>query len=531
MWDLGWFGVQNPIPQRIGIDDDWLMVAGGSYVDPFGGPSLFGTHHLALKRDGSLWAWGNNLASLFGDDTTEYRLAPVPIGSDHDWVAITAGGFSSAALKGDGTLWRWGVVYEGGVSALPLQLGTDDDWVAVETDGVWNGFHTVGLKADGSLWAWGGNYFGQLGIGTTESTNIPVRVGTDNDWAVPPLLEGELRITALSIAADGRAHISFTHTNYRAYYILSRGAEPTNIQQPVQARLAEFPPVLVIDPAPDSSNASAFYRIGAVPVSQALDLDGDGIDDVYELRHARFLNPLNASDAMEDSDGDGRSNLREYRDGTDPSQDMGERHAVAASPNHIVVLKTDGSLWAWGDNSSGQLGDGTYENRGAPVRIGTDTNWISVVAGPGLIEGNTIGLKRDGSLWAWGGNSWGQLGTGGGNSPARIGLDNDWSAVEVGLYSTVALKRDGSLWTWGNVPTRIGSDSDWSAIAAGFSHTLALKTNGSLWAWGENQFGQCGFEQGVLGASEPTRVGTIRGWTWDGLLGPPSNRRAILPAH
>ena len=214
---------------------------------------------------------------------------------------------------------------------------------------------------------------------------------------------------------------------------------------------------------------------------------------------------------------------------------------LISANRHTVAIRTDGSLWAWGSNNYGQLGDGTETNKNTPTRIGTDTNWKSVSTG----SEHTIALKTDGSLWAWGSNVFAQLGdgTGGGgfddnsgnkNIQTKIGTDTNWASVSAGGYHTVAIKTDGSLWAWGNgdsgrlgdgtetnknTPTQIGTDKNWKSVSAGWGHTVAIKTDGSLWAWGRNYYAQLGDGTGGGGWEDksgdkniPTRIGIDTNW-------------------
>jgi hypothetical protein len=175
--------------------------------------------------------------------------------------------------------------------------------------------------------------------------------------------------------------------------------------------------------------------------------------------------------------------------------------AIAAGKAHSLALKADGSLWGWGANDHGQLGNGTVTEQHFPKSI-TGKGYIAISAG----FGHSLGLQENGSLWAWGQNTQGQLGDGGTKDrydPEFIGPD--YMAISAAGYHSMALKTDGSLWTWGSnydgqlgdgttnssvVPILIGTG--YAAIAAGFRHNLALKTDGSLWAWGYNGRGQLG---------------------------------------
>lgn len=166
--------------------------------------------------------------------------------------------------------------------------------------------------------------------------------------------------------------------------------------------------------------------------------------------------------------------------------------SVAAGGNHTLMIKTDGSLWAWGSNASGQLGDGTTTNRSTPVRVGS--GYAVVAAG----TSHTLAVKTDGSLWAWGKNDSGQLGNGSttsSNSPVAIGTG--FKDVAAGAFHSVAVKTDGTLWAWGGNGVGQLADGAFAArrtpfqIGTGFKsvssrnfHSIAVKTDGSLWTWG-----------------------------------------------
>src|SRR3989337_2185821 len=148
-----------------------------------------------------------------------------------------------------------------------------------------------------------------------------------------------------------------------------------------------------------------------------------------------------------------------------PSGATGEtvKSQIAAGSYHTLAIKSDGTLWAWGYNYAGQLGDGTTSNKTTPVQIGTGTNWSQIAAG----GYHTLAIKSDGTLWAWGYNSYGQLGdgaSGGGNyktTPVQIGTGTNWSQIAAGGYHTLAIQSDGTLWAWGNYYGQLGDATAW----------------------------------------------------------------------
>ena len=170
---------------------------------------------------------------------------------------------------------------------------------------------------------------------------------------------------------------------------------------------------------------------------------------------------------------------------------------VAGSHSDALALKTDGSLWGWGWNGFGAATQARSRERVTrPTRIGTDTDWTQIAAG----AGHCLALKSDGSLWAWGQNDHGQVGDGTTSNQfavTRIGLDHDWTAIAAGDFNSFALKRDGRVWGWGVgdvmgriaddlSPREIDSAGKVVAISANDYFLLALRSDGTLWICGAN---------------------------------------------
>ena len=222
--------------------------------------------------------------------------------------------------------------------------------------------------------------------------------------------------------------------------------------------------------------------------------------------------------------GDGSSTIADLPVGISSGVEWME---VAAGQEDTLALKSDGSLWAWGRNAYGQHGDGTQAAHTEPAPINAGTDWIAVVIG--RYGDYSLGLKSDGSLWAWGLNAYGDFGNGttiSSMTPTRVDGTN-WIAVDAGVHHTLALKSDGSLWAWGwnahgqlgdetttdrSSPVQIGGGNTWTAIAAGDDYSLAIKTDGTLWAWGNNDFGKLG-DGTRIERHVPVQIGSDTDWT------------------
>jgi probable HAF family extracellular repeat protein len=202
--------------------------------------------------------------------------------------------------------------------------------------------------------------------------------------------------------------------------------------------------------------------------------------------------------------GDGTTNTRNSQAGVQ----IYAVTAIACGTWHSLAVKSDGTAWAWGSNESGKLGDGTWDlSRTTPVPVSGLTG-VAAVSG-GLHH--SLAVKSDGTVWAWGGNYSGQLGRdkgqGNSNTPIPIGGIANAVAVAASNGHSLALKSDGTVWAWGSnfagelgdgtttdryTPAPVTGLSGVVAIAAGAGHSLALRSDGTVWAWGYNYSGQLG---------------------------------------
>jgi alpha-tubulin suppressor-like RCC1 family protein len=309
-----------------------------------------GVHTLATRYDGTLWAWGlSNEKGQMGDGSLVTRYSPTYIGSGYREVAVSL--YHSLAIKTDGTLWAWG-----SNSAGQLGDGTRSDSMVprqvasgfIEISAGWD--HSVGLKTDGTLWAWGSNTYGQLGDGTNNPSLYPKQIGS------------------------GYRQISATA-----------------------------------------------YRTMALKTDGSIWAWGKDVGDATNV--GSFV----------------------------PRQITNGFSAIQAGLGYNVALKPDGTLWAWGNNANGELGDGTTAARYAPKQIGSGFREFAVGQFSGGIN---IGLKQDGSLWTWGHNGNGGLGNGSylpASVPAQIA--SGYIAI-AGAWGNGghAVKSDGVMWGWGFIP-------------------------------------------------------------------------------
>jgi alpha-tubulin suppressor-like RCC1 family protein len=337
-----------------------------------------------------LWTWGYNFYGQLGTNNIVHRSSPVQtVSGGTNWKQVSCGIAHTAAIKTDGTLWLWGDNGNGRLGdnttidkSSPVQtVSGGTNWKQVSAGGDF----TAAIKTDGTLWLWGNNGNGRLGDNTITSKSSPVQT-------------------------------SSAGTNWKQV-------------------------------------ACGYSFTAAIKTDGTLWLWGD-----------------NSVGQLGDSTRTHRSIPLQTISGV-----WKQVSAISAS-DYIAAIKTDGTLWLWGLNTSGQLGDNTTVSKSSPVQtVAGGTNWKQVGCGWAHIAA----IKTDGTLWTWGYNSNGQLG------------NNDSGILSANLRSSPV--------------QTIAGGTNWKQVAGGRYHTAAIKTDGTLWTWGFNSNGQLGIND-IVHRSSPIQI-------------------------
>ena len=441
------------------------------------------------SKDGSAWTWGTGTSVQLGDLSALSKSSPVSVVGGHSFVSLVLTSNSSLALKSDGTAWTWGVGNIG-------QLGNNNNVARsspvsvvgahsfVSTAGHGNGFYA--LKSDGGAWFWG-NDDGRGQSGTNEgasSKSSPVSVVGGHSFI--SIAGGAVNGGALK--ADGSLWA------WGQLGGVVEGTTTVNRSSPISA-----------------VGAHSFVAVRYGGQTHGMALKADGSAWTFGGNNSAALGTNNLTTRSSPVSVVGGHSFAE----------------VSAGNNFCLALKSNnGSAWAWGLGTGGQLADNqSFTNRSSPVSVVGGHSFVRLMA----TDVNGYGLKDDGSIWAWGQNLLGALGNNtdglkkspvsvvGGHSFTKI------SASEGAGNAPIALKSDGSAWQWGRAgnneigdgigtiprssPVSVVGGHSFIDISNGSTHSMALKADGSAWGWGQGTTGELGTNSAATRNSPVSVVG------------------------
>jgi len=348
--------------------------------------------------------------------------------------------------------------------------------------------NSVTPVAPRELYSWGANPQGQLGLGDQNiNRSSPTQVGALTTW----------------LSIDSWYHVISVQTNGTLW---TWGPDGSGRLGHNTLNQEEFSPVQV---------GSSTWNFAAAGGEHSLGISSTG--NLYAWGE----------------NGDGQLGANNTADASSPVQigSLTTWASVTAGYNQSFGILSTGALYSWGGNGNGSLGLGVGASSGrksSPTQIGALTTWLQVDAGG---EYNIAAIKTDGTLWTWGNNTYGQIGdntTQSKSSPVQVGALTNWAQVSEGYQTVMAVKTDGTLWGWGrnqsgqigdnsitqrNSPVQIGSLTTWAAVSSGNGATIAIKTDGTLWSMGNNESGVSGQnESTIVKRSSPVQIGALTTW-------------------
>lgn len=599
----GELGLGNTLPYSTPVQ----LVGGSNYVDI--------ASQMILLSDGWVLSWGEGVT--VGDGTTGGRATPVFVTWDGRSVHASPDGDTKYVNRVDDTIWAWGKnpdaqIGDGYIGDIAYPVQTTGTGFKKMSAG--NGF-AVALKGDNSVYSWGRNSNGRLGLGATTIADTPTVIpselltevsvafgkdavlgitssGTVRGWGqlsrynaigvsnsttpvTIPMASG-VQVKALSVGS--REALFINTANHRALFGDNRYGQlgddavryypPTEVVSPAmewgfgidssQSRIAmglDFVMVIredntlwgwgrVLDPV--SGNILIKHvptQLHTEPVWDQVATNGFTVI-LTKTDGTLWGYGANGFGELGDNTTVPKSTPIQITGGFSPSRIVDIFIGGDSVGGYVIVLDALGRLWSWGNNTNGALGTNDTSHKYVPTRIGTDSDWASLPLRGGGHRTATFAFKTDGSLWAWGGNFSGQLGNGNQiqqNVPIQVGSAGVYDQVCNVSGATFTIRKDGTLWTWGrndrgqlghgdltqrDNPTQVGSDTDWVSISAVRTGrridpatywedtVMAVKSDGTLWGWGSNTyFNVLGMTSGYLfNVLSPMQIGSDTNW-------------------
>ncbi|MEG6591327.1 fibronectin type III domain-containing protein [Paenibacillus barengoltzii] len=495
-------------------------------------------HGAALKGDGTVWTWGFNESGQLGDGTFLDHAVPLQVPNLNGVTKVSVSYSQSIALTRDGKVWSWGNNYYGeigdasGIPKRPTPVRTAHLEGIVDIEA--GELYSMAIKKNGSIWAWGNNTYGQLGDGTKVSKTTRTLVNGIPFPAdiIPPSAPTQLRTTGKTSTTAVLVWEESTDNHAVKEYLVYRGStlidtlgvDAHTIDYTTGYTAVGLEPeteykftIKAKDYAGNISNSSNEVTVkteASLPMSISA-----GANHTLALKSDGSVWAWGSNSAGQIGDG---TLLRRL---TPIQANVSSITAISAGGSFSLALKSDGTVWSWGENTIGQLGNSQLAaQQSVPKKIENLNSVVAISAG----HTHALALKSDGTVWSWGSNFSGELGLGTTNNsyvPVKIPSLSGVKAISAGMFYSIAVKTDGTVWAWGmnnygqlgdgtttnrSVPVRITALSGVEEVAAGLYHALALKQDGSVWSWGYNYYGQLG-DGTITNRTTPVRIGTLSG--------------------
>ena len=387
--------------------------------------------------------------------------------------------------------------------------GLDQVYNKINQGSIWS-YYDFYANANGELFTWGENQKGQLGHNDRTYRSSPTQItGGGSGWSRLIRGAGMTNTHSGAIKSDGTLWMWGNNEEGA----LGQNEHDVHRSSPVQV------------------GSATNWSGGAVSVKATIMVNTDGELWAWGSNAGGFL-------------GQSQPGNTQY---SSPVQIPGTTWVdVLGGYESAGAVKTDGTLWIWGANGKGNLGQNNTTSYESPVQVGSDTTW-RIDNNTGISGMTSRFIKTDGTLWSWGYNNGGGLGlndTVQYSSPVQI-PGTDWASVGGSSYNGIAIKTDGTLWTWGtNSKGQLGTNQTNGLLvsspvqvpgttwAYGYipnqKYVLAAKTDGTLWSWGYGVWGQLG-QNSRTHYSSPVQI--AGGWStkFNGISGATGSSFGIKP--
>jgi len=367
-------------------------------------------------------------------------------------------------------------------------------------------YHSVALQADGTVWTWGDNSNGQLGNGKSQSFPKPIKAQYLNGFT--SLFAGGGNTVALK--ADGTMWVLGNY-DYGTYdYHMENGISGVSLT-PIQisgfGSVSHVSKVEMKESAKLNIGASETLTATIVPANatnKEIKWESSNVGIATVDSKGKVTAIAKGAVAITATTVDGKKTATCVVLVGDHNQQSNQK--ISAGSAHSAYIASDGSVWMWGSNAYGQLGDGTTATGYAPSKLSHIFDITDIACG----DNYTLALQSGGAVWTWGNNAFGQLGDetkSSKNVPTRVKNLSGIKAISAGAHHAIALKSDGTVWAWGRnnygqlgdgttidktLPTQVAGLSSVKAIAAGDNYSVAVKEDGTVYSWGYNNYGQLG---------------------------------------